>query len=95
MAAPSCVTCGIVSAVRVRHLLHSGQVDPQLKAIDYPTLASAGHFLMQNAAPTGHPLDVTRLDLSGIAQAVAVMHCAFNHVGHGLNAAMRVHRETH
>jgi hypothetical protein len=31
-------------------------------------LGSAGHFLMQDAAPTSHPLDVTRLDLPGIAQ---------------------------
>ena len=30
----------------------------------------------------------------GIAQAVAVIDRAFEHVGHGLNAAVRVHRKT-
>ena len=45
---------------------------------------------MQDAAPTGHPLHVTFADGARVTQAVAVADGAFEHIGNGLDAAMRI-----
>ena len=46
------------------------------------------HLLMQDPAARGHPLDVARAELAAIAEAVAVIDTAREHVGDGLDAAM-------
>lgn len=75
------------------HLLGGGQVDPQLEAVDVAVLTAAGHFFVQDAAPAGHPLDVAFGDGAHVAEAVAVADGAFEHVGDGFDAAMRVRGE--
>ena len=49
---------------------------------------------MNDAAAGGHPLDVAGGDGAAIAHAVAMLHGAGQHVSNGLNAAMRMPRET-
>src|SRR5438045_7840247 len=49
-----------------------------------------GHFLVENAAARRHPLHVTRGHLALVAQAVAMLDRAGEHVGDGLDAAMRM-----
>ncbi|MEM8788138.1 MAG: hypothetical protein AAGE76_07740 [Pseudomonadota bacterium] len=51
---------------------------------------SARHFLVHDARPGGHPLDRARPQQAAIAQAVAVFDLAFQDVGYGLDAAMRM-----
>ncbi|SST11330.1 Uncharacterised protein [Acinetobacter baumannii] len=42
----------------------------------------------------GHPLYAAGLEQAAIAEVVFVAHTPFEHVGHGLEAAVRVRRET-
>ena len=75
---------------RLRHLEVRGQVDPQLEAIDVSARAAAGHFLVQDAATGTHPLHIAGTDQAGVAEAVAMTGGAFEHVGDGFDAAVRV-----
>src|SRR3974390_394041 len=45
---------------------------------------------MQDAAAGGHPLHVASAEIAAIAEAVAVLDVAGEHVGDGLDAAMRM-----
>ena len=45
---------------------------------------------MQDAAPGTHPLHIARTDQALVAEAVAVGRGAFEHVGDGLDAAVRM-----
>jgi hypothetical protein len=49
-----------------------------------------GHFLVNDAAPGGHPLDVARANGAAIAQTIPVFNRACQDIGNGLDAAMRV-----
>src|SRR6516164_4744488 len=49
-----------------------------------------GHLLMNDATAGGHPLDVARADGAPVAQTVPMLDCAGEHIGNGLNAAMRM-----
>ena len=48
------------------------------------------HFLMNDARTGGHPLHITAAQTALIAQTVAMINRAFQHIGDGLDAAMRV-----
>ena len=48
------------------------------------------HFLVHDAAAGGHPLHVAGTEIAAIAQAVAVLDIAGQHIGNGLDAAMRM-----
>ena len=48
---------------------------------------------MHDAAAGGHPLDVAGADGARVAHAVAVVDLAGEHVGHRLDAAVRMPRE--
>ena len=48
---------------------------------------------MHDAAARRHPLDVAGAELAAVAEAVAVLDRAGQHIGDGLDAAMRVPRE--
>ena len=74
------------------HLLGGGQVDPQLEAMEL-ALALQRHLGMDDAAAGGHPLHVAVAQLAAVAEVVLVLHVAFEHVGHGLEAAVRMRRE--
>ena len=58
-----------------------------------PALAGFGHFLVHDAAAGGHPLDITCAEAAFVAQRVRVIDRAGEHVGDGLDAAVRVPRE--
>src|SRR6266481_5450739 len=69
------------------------QIDPQLKPGD--SLGTyLGHFLVHDAAPSSHPLNIAGTDTSGVAERVFVVHDAGKNVGHGFNSAMGMQRET-
>jgi hypothetical protein len=53
-------------------------------------LVTLRHFLMQDAAPGGHPLHVAGAEITAVAEAVAVLDVAGQHVGDGLDAPMRM-----
>ena len=83
--------CGGDAAVaRGRHLVRRRQVRPQLEAVHGAVGLSLRHLLVDDAAAGAHPLDVARPDDARVAQAVAVVDLAAQHVGDGLHAAVRV-----
>ena len=53
-----------------------------------------GHFLVNDAAAGGHPLHVAGGDGAVVAHAVAVFDGSGENVGDGLDAAMRMPRES-
>ena len=59
-----------------------------------PALIALGHLLVNDPAPGRHPLHVAGRDGAVIAHAVAVIHGSGQHVGDGLDAAMRMPGET-
>ncbi len=72
------------------HFVGFGQIGPQLKAVHHSLGVPLGHFLVDDPTARGHPLDVAGGDNALIAHAVAVLHVAFEHVGDGLDAPVRM-----
>jgi len=61
----------------------------------HPALGIAlRHFLVDDAAPRGHPLDVASRNGATVTHAVAMLYRAREHVSNGFNTAVRVPRET-
>ena len=58
-----------------------------------PLRVTLRHFVVHDAAAGGHPLHVAGAERAAIAQRVGVLHVAGQHVGDGLDAAMRMPRE--
>jgi hypothetical protein len=52
------------------------------------------HLLVQNPAARRHPLHVARAHLALVAQAVAVLHRARQHIRNRLDSAMRMPRKS-
>jgi hypothetical protein len=75
--------------VRQLHLVARGQVHPQLEAA-HAAFALLGHLRMHDAATGGHPLHRARLEHALVAMVVLVAHASVEHVGDGLEAAMRM-----
>ena len=67
-----------------------GKIGPQLEAVHAAACVALGHFLMNDAAAGGHPLHVAGGDGAVVAHAVAVLDGSGEHVGDGLDAAMRM-----
>src|SRR5206468_3913238 len=59
-----------------------------------PARVTVGHFLMENAAAGRHPLDVARGHFALIAEAVAMLDRARQHVSDRLDAAVRMPGES-
>ena len=60
----------------------------------HPALRVAlGHLLMEDAAARGHPLHVAGAEAAAVAEAVAVLDGAGEHVGDRLDAAVRMPRK--
>ena len=80
---------------RRRHLQRGGQVHPQLHAVRATARSHeglGGHLVVEDARPCGHPLRVALADDAAAAVRVVVRHDTVDHVGDGLEAAMRVPR---
>src|SRR6266446_5772911 len=75
------------------HLLLPRQVDPQLEAAHAAAIL-LGHLRVDDAAPGRHPLHAAAGELAAVAEVVLVAHVAVEHVGHGLEATVRMRRET-
>ena len=67
-----------------------GRLAHNWKPVHHPPVVSLRHFLVDDAAPRGHPLDVAGGDNPLITHAVAVLHVAGEHVGDGLDPPVRV-----
>jgi hypothetical protein len=67
----------------------AGQVDPELKAPHQPVFLFR-HFRMDDAAPRRHPLHAAGIETARMTLIVAMAHAARQHIGHGLEAAMRM-----
>ena len=84
---------GDVLVARRRHLQRRGQVRPQLEAVHAALRVTLRHLLVEDAAAGGHPLHVAGAQRAAVAEAVAVLDRAGQHVGDGLDAAVRMPRE--
>ena len=72
-----------------RHLERRRQVRPQLESVHAARRVALRHLLMDDAAARRHPLDVAGGE-PAVAHAVAVFDAAGEHVGDGLDAAVRM-----
>ena len=84
---------GDVLVARRGHLERGRQIGPQLEAVHPALRIALRHLLVQDAAAGRHPLHVAGAERAAVAEAVAVGHRAGEHVGDGLDAAVRVPRE--
>src|SRR2546423_6878190 len=82
-----------VLITRNGHLQPGWQIGPELKAVHAAVRIASGHFLVEDAAAGGHPLDVAGAHAAAIAETVAVVDGAGEHVGDRLDAAMRMPRK--
>ncbi len=73
-----------------RHLVGGGQIRPQLEPVHAAGAVAVGHLLVDDAAAGRHPLHVTGADRALVAEAVGVIDRAGQHVGDGLDAAVRM-----
>src|SRR6266705_337905 len=76
------------AVARRHHLVRGRQVRPELEAVHGPALVTVGHLLVDDAAAGGHPLHIARGDHARVAEAVAVLDRAAQHVGDGLHPAV-------
>src|SRR5712672_3463566 len=58
-----------------------------------PGLIAFGHFLVNDAAPSSHPLHVAGSDHAAVSDTVPVLHGASKHIRDGLNPAVRMPRK--
>src|SRR5262249_16538359 len=79
-----------VLIARIGQLQRRRQIRPQLEAMHAALWIALGHFLMQDAATSGHPLHVACGHLSLVSEAIAVLDRSGQHVGDRLNPAMRM-----
>jgi hypothetical protein len=84
------VGSGDVLIARRGHLHRRRQVGPELEAVHLAGEIALGHFLVHDAASGGHPLHVSRAQGAGVAEAVAMFDGAGQHIGNGLDAAVRM-----
>ena len=82
-----------VLIARRRHFQGRRQIGPELKAVHAALGVALRHFLMQDAAARRHPLHVAGIEIAAIAEAVAVLDGAGQHISNGLDAAMRMPRK--
>src|SRR5258708_29950858 len=82
--------CRNVLISRRCHLEPRWEVGPQLEAVHPAARVSLRHLLVEDAASGRHPLDVSGPEAPAVAQTVAVINRAGQHIRDGLNAAMRV-----
>ena len=78
-----------VAVPGLAHLVARRQVEPELEAL-HRAVFLFGHFAVDDAAAGGHPLHAAGHQQADVADAVAVAHAALQHVGDGLEAAVRV-----
>ena len=76
------------------HLLAGRQVGPELEPPHGAGGAHLRHLLVDDAAAGGHPLHIPGADGPLVAHAVAMFHQPFQHVGDGLDAAVRMPGES-
>src|SRR5205823_5528272 len=86
--------CWDVLIARVSHFQRRRQVRPKLKTVHASVLVAFGHFLVQNAAASRHPLHIAGGHLALVAQAIAMLDRTGQHVGDGLNPTMRMPRKS-
>jgi hypothetical protein len=82
-----------VLVARLGHLQRRRQVGPELEAVHAALRVALRHLLVHDAAAGGHPLHVAGAERAAVAEAVAVLDRAGEHVGDRLDAAMRMPRE--
>src|ERR1019366_3100363 len=74
--------------MRGGHLERGGEIGPQLEAVHAARFVALGHFLVDDAAAGGHPLDVACFDGAVVADAVGVIDGAGEDGGDGFDAAL-------
>ncbi len=70
------------------------QVGPQLKAMHAAKHVALRHFLVHDAGPGRHPLDISGTKIANVAKTVAMLDIAGEHIGDRFDAAMRMPGET-
>ncbi len=82
-----------ILVTRRRHLQRGRQVRPELEAVHASVRIALRHLLVDDAAAGRHPLHVAGAERAAIAEAVAVLDRAGEHVGDRLDPAMRMPRK--
>src|SRR5262249_17011935 len=82
--------CRDILVARRRHFEARWPVRPQLEAVHPAARISLRHLLVEYAASSRHPLYVSGPKGPSVAQTVAVIHSAGQHIRDGLDAPMRV-----
>ena len=89
---------GHLLVARRHHLVARREVHPDLEAVDAPALLADGlrrHLGVHDAAPGRHPLHVARRDRAAVPGGVLVLELSLEHVGHRLEAAVRMVGRAH
>ena len=81
-----------VAIARGLHLLFRRQVDPELKSA-HAAFFLLRHFRMNDAAAGGHPLHAAALEIARVTEMILMAKVPVEHVGHGLEAAVRMRRK--
>ena len=87
------VVAGDRLVARLRELQRRREVHPELHAVRRPAVAQRAlgrHLVVQDAATRGHPLRVALADDAATTVGVVVRDLAVEHVGDGLEPAVRV-----
>ncbi|MBT9163066.1 MAG: hypothetical protein DDT27_01635 [Dehalococcoidia bacterium] len=74
----------------IHHLVGGRKVRPELEPPHEAVGVTLWHFLVDDAATGGHPLDVARGDAPLVPHAVAVLYAAVNDVGDRFDPPVRV-----
>jgi len=78
---------------RLCHFERRREVCPQLETVHPAFRIALGHFLVDDSATCGHPLNVAGSDGAVVADAVAVLDGSRENVRNRLDAAVRMPRE--
>ena len=74
------------------HFFSGWQVEPELESPHDPGFLLR-HLRVHDAPACGHPLHPTVAEVAAIPQVVLMQHVAFNHIGDGFKAPVRMGRK--
>ena len=77
-----------IAVLGIDHLVLCGQVYPQLQT--QHARRGQRHFLVQNAAASGHPLAIAIAYNTLVAKTVLVLNGPLHKIGEGFNATVRM-----
>src|SRR4030042_6179828 len=74
-----------VTITRRHHLMRCRKISPKLKSSHITCFIALGHFLVDDAAPGSHPLNISGTDHTFIPHAVSVFDISSQHISDCFN----------